>query len=154
VQVDQRAREVVLMSLADAGLAAVELDERRIAVTLSGEHKRSIAVLIEVGERTVRVSSPFSVKPDERHDEVYRILLTRNLTSGPVHFALSDDDLVIVGSVPVVGLDGARFDELMGRLLNLADDTFDQVLRSGFATYLAYEQRWRAKVGLPPNPVG
>jgi hypothetical protein len=39
-------------------------------------------------------------------------------------------------------------------VLTLSDETFNQVLRAGFASYLEVEQRWRAKAGLPPNPVG
>jgi hypothetical protein len=36
----------------------------------------------------------------------------------------------------------------------MADDVFDRVLAIGFASYLDAEQRWRAREGLPANPVG
>lgn len=154
MQVDERVRALVLDVLDDLGLVVDELDERMIATTLAGERRRSLPVLFEVGERTVRISAPFCAAPDERHAEVYRLLLRRNRRSGPVHFALADDDVVLVGELPVSGLEPAQLEAWLGRLLSLADETFDQVLRTGFASYLDYEQRWRASVGLPPNPVG
>jgi hypothetical protein len=39
-------------------------------------------------------------------------------------------------------------------VLAMADDVFDRVLTIGFASYVDAEQRWRAREGLPPNPVG
>jgi hypothetical protein len=97
----------------------------------------------------------FSGVPDEGHAEVYRILLHRNQRPGPVHFALDDEgDLILTGSVPLEAVDAERVDELLGAVLALSDETFNRVLRAGFAGYLELEQKWRAKVGLPPNPAG
>jgi hypothetical protein len=147
--------ELLRSVLSDAGLEVTEIDDHRVMTMLSGEWKRTIPVLFDLDERSLKVSSLFSGAPDEGHEAVYRVLLQRNQRSGPVHFALDDEgDLVLLGSLPLDAVDEQRLDGLLGVLLSVADETFNQVLRTGFASYLAAEQRWRAKVGLAPNPVG
>ncbi len=149
------ARSVLLATLEAAELEITEVGEDRWMTMLSGEWKRTIPVLLTLGERRLTFTSLFAGSPDEQHAEVYRLLLQRNHRSGPVHFALDDDgDLILTGGVLCAAVDAEVVDELLGRLLLLADETFNQVLRTGFASYLDTEQRWRAKVGLPPNPVG
>lgn len=142
-------------ALTAAGLEVTPVDERRFMSMLSGDWKRTIPVLFELGDRTLKVTSLFTGAPDEGHATVYRILLQRNQHPGLVHFALDDEgDVIITGAVPYVALDERGVDELLGSVLRLADETFNQVLRVGFAGYLAAEQRWRERAGLPPNPVG
>ena len=149
------ARRTLLDTLEAAGLTVDEVGEDRWLTMLAGEWKRTIPVLLALDERHLKVTSLFAGRPDENHAEVYRILLQRNQRSGPVHFALDDEgDLILAGAVPVAALDARAVDELLGTVLTLADETFNQVLRAGFASYLDAEQRWRAKAGLPPNPVG
>lgn len=147
----QLVREV----LSGAGLTGTEVGEGRVLTSLAGEAKRTIPVLLQVGERRLTVTSLFCAAPDEGHERVYRLLLQRNQRSGPVHFALDDSgDVILTGQVPLAALDAAAVEELLGRLVELADRTFAMVLRTGFAGYLEVEQRWRARVGLPPNPIG
>ena len=151
----ERARQVLLAVLDEAGLSVTAVGEDRWLTMLSGEWKRTIPVLLTLGDRRLTLTSLFSGVPDEGHAEVYRILLHRNQRPAPVHFGLDDEgDLVLVGSLPLVAVDAAAVDELLGLVLTTADETFNQVLRTGFASYLAVEQRWRARVGLPPNPAG
>jgi hypothetical protein len=149
-----RARQELLATLEANDLDVTEVGEDRWMTMLSGEWKRTIPLLLDLDERTLRITSLLAGVPDEGHAEVYRILLQRNQRPLPVHFALDDEgDLVLVGQVPLVALDARAVDELLGAVLTLSDETFNQVLRAGFASYLEVEQRWRAKVGLPPNPV-
>ena len=150
-----RARRVLLDGLDAAGLAATRVGDDRWMTMLEGEWKRTIPVLMDLGDRRLTITSLFSGVPDEGHAEVYRILLQRNQRPGPVHFALDDEgDLILTGALPLVALDAAALDELLGQVLSFADETFNQVLRTGFASYLDVEQRWRASAGLPANPVG
>lgn len=121
---------------------------------LTGEWKRTIPLLLRLDQRSLRVTSLLAGAPDEGHAQVYRLLLTRNQRHLPVHFALDGDgDIVLVGSVPLPAVTRGALDELLGAVLGVSDDTFNQVLRAGFATYIAVEQRWRDKNGLPANPV-
>lgn len=150
-----RAREVLLHGLAAAGLEVAEVGNDRWMTMMEGEWKRTIPVLLDLGDRRLTVTSLFSGVPDEGHVEVYRILLQRNQRPGPVHFALDDEgDLILTGSLPLAAVDAESVDELLGQVLTYADETFNQVLRTGFASYLEAEQRWRASAGLPPNPIG
>ena len=149
------ARTVLLEALEAADLDVDEVGEDRWMTMLSGEWKRTIPLLLHLDEHSLKVTSLFAGVPDEGHEEVYRILLQRNQRPQPVHFALDDEgDLIIVGMLPLVAVTPARIDELLGAVLTLADETFNQVLRTGFASYLESEQRWRAKNDMAPNPVG
>ena len=147
-------RELIVTTLEQTDLPVAEVAPGRWMTMLEGEHKRTIPVLLELGDRSLTVTSLLAGVPDEGHEEVYRILLQRNQRPLPVHFALDDEgDLVLVGRIPRAALDEQSLDELLGLILTQADETFDQVLRTGFRSYIDVEQRWRAKVGLPPNPV-
>lgn len=148
-------RGLVETTLDSLGLDVVTVAPGRWMTLLSGEHKRTIPVLLHLGDRSLTVTSLLAGAPDENHGAVYRILLQRNQRPLPVHFALDDEgDLILVGRLPRAALDGPALDELLGLVLTQADETFDEVLRTGFRSYLDTEQRWRAKVGLPPNPIG
>jgi hypothetical protein len=150
-----RARDALLSTLEANELEVTEVGEDRWMTMLAGDWKRTIPLLLDLEERSLKVTSLLAGVPDEGHAEVYRILLQRNQRPLPVHFALDDEgDLILTGQVPLVALDTRAVDELLGAVLTLSDETFNQVLRAGFASYLEVEQRWRAKAGLPPNPVG
>ncbi|MCC5949539.1 MAG: YbjN domain-containing protein [Nitriliruptoraceae bacterium] len=150
-QVTALVREV----LQAAELHVTEVAPTRLMTMLSGEWKRTIPLLLDIDERTLTATSLFAGVPDEGHEAVYRLLLQRNQRSGYVHFALDDEgDLILTGKVPLAAVDATTLDELLGEVLTLADTTFNRVLRTGFASYLDHEQRWREGAGLPANPVG
>ena len=149
------ARRLVTGALVDAGLPVAAVGADRWLTRLEGERKRTIPVLLHLDERSLKVSSLVAGRPDEQHDAVHRLLLHRNQRPAPVHFAVDDEgDLLLVGRVPLAALDERAVDEMLGLVLAMADDVFDRVLATGFASYLAAEQRWRTREGLPPNPVG
>ncbi len=149
------ARALVGRTLVEAGLPVAVVGEDRFLTQLAGEHKRTIPVLLHIDERSLKVSSLLSGRPDEQQDVVHRLLLHRNQRPTPIHFAIDDEgDLLLVGRVPLDALDEGVLDELLGLVLAMADDVFDRVLTIGFASYVEAEQRWRAREGLPPNPVG
>ncbi|MDP9023465.1 MAG: YbjN domain-containing protein [Actinomycetota bacterium] len=141
-------------------LDAAELPHHQVApdawtTVLSGERKRTLPVLLSVDDRSLHVEALLCGRPDENHARVYRYLLQRNRKRLPVHFALDDDgDVILTGAIPLATLDATSFDQLLGAVLTTADEVFDAVLRLGFASYIAAEQRWRAANDLPPNPVG
>ncbi len=147
-------RERVVAALAAADIEVQDVGERRWMAVLAGQWKRTIPVLFTVEERHLLVTSLLTGVPDEGHEEVYALLLHRNQRPSPIHFALDDEgQVVLTGAVPLVSLDDRGVDELLGALLQTSDEVFNRVLRSGFASYIDAEQRWRASAGLPPNPV-
>ena len=84
-------RRLVGRTLVDAGLPVAVVGEDRFLTMLAGEHKRTIPVLLHVDERSLKVSSLVSGRPDEQHDVVHRLLLHRNQRPAPVHFAIDDE---------------------------------------------------------------
>lgn len=151
----QEVVDLVVGVLRGGGLDADVVGDGRVMTMLSGDHKRTIPVLLEVGDRSLRLQSLFTGVLDEGHGEVYATLLHRNERARHVHFALDDEgDLLLVGRVPLAALDAELLGEVLGELLVTADETFDVVLRTGFAGYLAGEQAWRRGAGLAPNPIG
>jgi hypothetical protein len=147
-------RSLLVDTLEAADLDVEEVGEDRWMTMLAGQWKRTIPLLLDLEERTLRVTSLLAGVPDEGHEEVYRLLLQRNQKPLPVHFALDDEgDIILTGAVPLAALDARAVDELLGAVLAVSDDTFNSVLRKGFASYIDAEQRWREKTGQAPNPV-
>lgn len=121
---------------------------------LSGEHKKTIPVHVAVGEHHVVVQSFFMRAPDENHAELYGYLLRRGMRSYVLRFCLTDDgDVLLAGLVPHAAVTVDELDRVLGQLLSTADEAFDVALRLGFESYIDREQRWRAQVGAPRNPV-
>jgi len=116
--------------------------------SLSGEHKKSLPVVLEHRETTLALQAFFIRRPFEHADEVYRMLLSRNLRRSPVRFAAdADGDVYLVGEVPLVALTPDALDELLGAALATADQLFDPVIALGFASYLERDLAWREKAG-------
>ena len=148
------ARELLLRTLEASELEVDEVGDDRWMTMLSGQWKRTIPLLLDLDERHLHVTSLLAGVPDEGHAEVYAILLHRNEKPAPVHFALDDEgDILLVGHVPIDTLDERVVDEVLGSVLSISDETFNQVLRAGFGSYIEAEQAWRAKNDMPANPV-
>lgn len=148
--------------------AATEVVERWIAahdgpgerldgqwtVMLAGEHKRTVGVTLTIGDHTLTAQSFFMRAPDDDRAAVYGLLLRRHLRSYTLRFALHPDgDLLLVGVLPLPAVTDDELDRMLGQLLTVADETFDEALRLGFAGYISREQAWRAQQGLPRNPI-
>ena len=121
---------------------------------LAGERKRTIPVYLELGDHTLVIESFFMTAPDERHDEVYRYLLQRNLRTYTLRFALYEaGDIMLVGVIPRHAITAEELDRTLGQLLTVADDSYWAAIRMGFTGYIEREQAWREKVGLGRNPI-
>lgn len=150
----EAGRRVVLEGLAEAGLAADEVAADLWMTELSGERKRTLPVVLRLAQRSLHIRALLCGALDEGHAEVYRYLLERNQDPQPVHFALDEaGDVLLTGQVPLAVLDADSFDRLLGVVLTVVDEVYFNVLRRGFAAYVEVEQRWRERVGLPPNPI-
>lgn len=121
---------------------------------LRGEQKKTIPVYLELGAHALTIESFFMHAPDERHDEVYGLLLRRNTRTYTLRFAVYESgDLMLVGLIPRHALTTEELDRTLGQLLSTADETYWPAIRLGFAEYIEREQSWRAKVGLARNPI-
>jgi len=147
------AHAVVERWLTTNGVDA-EREDGRWTVLLHGERKRTLGVTLSLGDHTLIAQSFFMRAPDEDAAAVYALLLRRNLRSYTLRFALHPDgDVLLVGVVPLEAVTDVELDRLLGQLLAVADDTFDEALRLGFAGYIEREQAWRSASGLPRNPI-
>lgn len=147
------AREVVERWV-DTHDVPSDLGDGRWTVMLAGEHKRTVGITLSIGDHTLIAQSFFMRAPDEQQAAVYGLLLRRNLRSYTLRFALHPDgDVLLVGVLPLAAVTDDELDRLLGQLLAVADETFDEALRLGFAAYIEREQAWRRSTGQPPNPI-
>ncbi len=150
----QRARDAVRAALAHAGLAASQPDAWTLDVAVSGEQRRGMPVRLHVDERTTTLRAFFMRAPDENEDALYALLLRRHLRSYLLRFALdADGDVLLLATLPNAAVTAEEVDRLLGQLVRTADETHATALRLGFATSIAREQAWRARIGAPPNPI-
>ena len=133
--------------LADSGLPAEELGDGRWFVRLAGERKLGIGVHLAAGDRTLRVESFFMRAPEEGQDRLYRDLLLRQATSYLLRFTLDEaGDLFLIGQVPLRAVTSEEVDRIVGTLLELADAAYLPALEIGFASSIAAEKAWRARL--------
>ena len=145
--------EDVVGALEAIGLEPERVAEHRVMVELTGQWRRGLPVMVTVEERHLRVTALLAGAVEERHGEVYGFLLSRNERAGDVYTALDGDgDVLLVARLPLEVVDVAALDELFGELLTVADETFNTVLGTGFASYVEREQRWRELREQPDNP--
>jgi hypothetical protein len=151
---DVRAAAVAAVAefVADAGVAAEELGDGRWFLRLAGERKLGIGVHLAVGDRTLRVESFFMRAPEEQRERLYRDLLLRQATSYVLRFTLDEaGDLFLVGQVPLRAVTAEEVDRVLGSLLALADGAYLPSVETGFASSLAAERAWRARLTAEPG---
>jgi hypothetical protein len=133
--------------LADTSLRAERLDEGRWFLVLTGERKLGIGVHLQVGDRTLRVESFFMRAPEEQHGRLFRDLLLRQASSYVLRFTLDENgDLFVVGLVPLLAVTPQEVDRVVGSILELCDSAYLPSVEIGFASSLAAERAWRARI--------
>jgi Putative bacterial sensory transduction regulator len=146
------ARAAVVAFLAEEDVPAEELGDGRWFVRMAGERKLGIGVHLVVGDRTLRVESFFMRAPEEQHARLYHDLLLRQASSYVLRFTLDEhDDLFLVGQVPLRAVTEAEVDRILGSLLELADGAYLPSVETGFASSLAAERAWRARLAAEPG---
>lgn len=122
--------------------------EREFVVTLPGEKKLKTVTSLVVGDRTLKAMAFVVRNPDENHEEVYRLLLQRNLRIPGVAYGIDGaGDVYLTGRLPLAGLDGEALDRLLGVMLEASDGIFNEVLSRGFLTSMKKEWHWRTTHG-------
>lgn len=117
-------------------------------VQLPGEAKLRTTVSLLVGDQGLSASAFVVRRPDENHEAFYRWMLTRNSRLPGVAFALDTvGDVYLVGRLPVEGVTDETVDRLLGALLSVADDSFNELLVLGFLDSMRREWRWRVERG-------
>jgi hypothetical protein len=107
-------------------------------VRIPGSARSWIPFEIEVGERSVKVTSHVIIEPDENHKEVYELLLRHNHRASGSYFSIDGKEGVIclVNRVSLVDFDELKLDEVVGSMIEETETTFRTILGLGFASRL------------------
>ena len=115
-----------------------EGDERRWYVRLRGEDKDHTTVWLTLGQRTLRYETYVMPAPEENDGALYEHLLRRNERLVGAHFSIGIEDAVFLrGEVGVAALNEAELDRIIGTLYATVEQTFQGLLRIGFASRFA-----------------
>jgi hypothetical protein len=126
-----------LQSVAEM-LAELGLETRVAAdgvwVVVPCERRGSVPVQLVEGERSVVLRAFIMRAPDTGHEDVYRRLLRKNDIAGLWAFSLDTlGDVFLVATYPTSSLTAAVMDGILGSLSALVDETFEGIVRTGFA---------------------
>lgn len=120
----------------------------RFVAVLPGRARLRTTVSLAIGEHSLTINAFVCRRPDENADAVHRWLLERNARLFGMAFALDRlGDVYLVGRVPASGLTDADLDRLLGSVLEYADESFNTLLRLGFASAIRREHAWRTSRG-------
>ncbi|MBE4696101.1 YbjN domain-containing protein [Brevibacterium casei] len=133
---------------AEANDVAVDsLDDTSIAVVLPGERKLKTTVSIVVSARTAELAAFVIRHPDENAEAFNRWLLRKNMKLGAAAFGIDHlGDVYLRATVPVDRLLD-DLDALLGEILTVADESFNELLLLGFLTGMKKEWAWRVSRG-------
>ena len=107
----------------------------RWLLRLAGDEKEFITLWLSLRQRTLHVEAQLMPAPEERIEEVYRYLLTKNAELYALHLALGPENAVyLVGRVPIGELTSERLDELCGAALHYVDEIFPTAMTMGLGS--------------------
>lgn len=120
--------------LGELGLAPAARRGGGWSVEVPSVKRGTIGVGLRAHERTVRMGAFVMRAPDRNHDAVYRRMLERNLAMVYWRFGLDPDgDVVIAAHLDDAQLTLATLDTVLGLLVTYIDETFEGLVRTGFA---------------------
>jgi hypothetical protein len=115
-----------------------ESAEPRWYVRLRGEEKDHITIWFTLGQRTLRYEAYVLPAPLDHVTEVYELALRRNDRLMGAHFAIGvEDALYLRGELPLIALNEAELDRIIGSLYQYVEQTFPALVRLAFASKLA-----------------
>jgi hypothetical protein len=127
------AHERIAGDLEEIGAEAERLGEGEWSVRVPSAKRGAVAALLVAGERTLTLRAFVLRGPDRAHEEVYRRMLHKNLSTRAWRFAIDDvGDVYAIAEVPLAGLDAGALDGLLGALSALVDETYESLVRTGF----------------------
>ncbi len=104
-------------------------------VRIPGTARSWIPFEIDVGERSVKVTSHVIIEPDENHKDVYELLLRHNHRAAGSYFSIDGKEGVIclVNRIALGDFDELRLDEVVGSMIEETETTFRTIINTGFA---------------------
>ena len=112
--------------------------EPRWYVRLRGDEKEHITIWLTLGQRTLRYEAYVLPAPQENVAAVYEMALRRNDKLVGAHFAIGvEDALFLRGEVPLMWLNEAELDRIIGSLYTYTEQAFPSLVRLAFASKFA-----------------
>jgi hypothetical protein len=104
-------------------------------IRLKGEERDVITLWLSLRQRTVFAETEVMPAPEERHEELYRFLLTKNHEIRELHLAIGPEDgIYLVAQIPFMELTIERLDELVGATVHYVDEIFPTAMSMGLAS--------------------
>ena len=129
----------------------IELEESApgsFVIVLPGEQKLRTTVSVQAGTRLMSLNAFVIRHPDDNTEAIHTWLLERNRKTFGLSYALDQHgDIFLVGSLPAGNVTAEDIDDLMGSVLENADQVFNHLLEMGFEQAIKAEWRWRLKAG-------
>jgi hypothetical protein len=142
------AGEVVRQALDELVVPYEESAPGTFVAVLPGERKLRTTVSLVVGPHSLTVNAFVIRHPDENVDGVHKWLLQYNAKHPGVAFGVDPlGDVYLVSQLPLSGITIDEVDQLLGRVLDVADSSFNTLLELGFATSIRREWAWRVSRG-------
>ncbi len=137
-QVDEWLASIAAGALPVEAIERGEGDERRWYVRLRGEDKDFTTVWLTLGQRTLRYETYVMPAPEENDGALYENLLRRNERLVGAHFSIGIEDAVFLrGEIGNASLSEDELDRVIGTLYATVEQTFQGLLRIGFASRFA-----------------
>jgi hypothetical protein len=138
----------VRQALDELGVPYEESVAGTFVAVLPGERKLRTTASLVVGPHSLTVNAFVVRRPDENVAAVHEWLLRHNAKHPGLAFGIDPlGDVYVVGQLPITGIAVDEVDQLLGRVLDLADSSFNTLLELGFATSIRREWAWRVSRG-------
>lgn len=119
-----------------------------LVAVLPGERKLRTTVSLVVGPHSLTVNAFVVRHPDENLEAFMRWLLQHNAKHPGLAFGIDPlGDVYLVGQLPLTAVTVDDLDNLLGRVLDVADSSFNTLLELGFAASIRREWAWRVSRG-------
>jgi hypothetical protein len=143
-----KAGDAVRAALDELEVPYEESTPGMFVAVLPGERKLRTTVSLVVGPHSVTVNAFVVRHPDENVEGVHRWLLQHNAKHPGVAFGVDPlGDVYLVAQLPLSGITVDEVDRLLGRVLEVADSSFNTLLELGFAASIRREWAWRVSRG-------
>jgi Putative bacterial sensory transduction regulator len=148
VTTGEPAVDTVRRALDELAVPYEESSPGTFVAVLPGERKLRTTASLVVGSHSLTVNAFVVRHPDENTEAVHRWLLQHNARHPGLAFGIDPlGDVYLVGQLPLSGVTVAEVDQLLGRVLDVADSSFNTLLELGFASSIRREWAWRVSRG-------